>query len=429
MSADFVTQCPNCATAFNITHAQLNAAEGAVRCGACLTIFDGQAFIATEAVEFDAQGQQIEAEELVVDEQAVQSLADVVGPEIALAEPARSLLHTQADRVGPAEIQIPVIHVESNQTAAELMIAEPMATALAGVTGLNEPADSTETTENITASVAQDVSVEVRVMGPEQLNSVDQQDAFESAAVAAVNEPEVDALVGPALVDPALADNIALAGPRSDSVEADSVTADSVTADSVEALEDLSPLAGFELEFELDADEPEVDVVESEPSLKLASILKYLGWCSFNLLLLLLLLGQYLWFNMHSLSQDISLRSYYIRACEIIDCQLQEFQNVQALTATDLVIRSHQGNDNALIIDAIVKNAAPYRQLLPRLKLRFRSINGRILASRKLLPAEYLGGEMVGLRFIPANTEIRLSLEIVDPGIKAVSYSLVVLAP
>jgi len=36
-----ITQCPNCETRFRVTEAQLQVAQGRVRCGACLTVFDG----------------------------------------------------------------------------------------------------------------------------------------------------------------------------------------------------------------------------------------------------------------------------------------------------------------------------------------------------------------------------------------------------
>ena len=39
MSYEIITQCPNCSTSFKVKEVQLNAAAGAVRCGACLVVF------------------------------------------------------------------------------------------------------------------------------------------------------------------------------------------------------------------------------------------------------------------------------------------------------------------------------------------------------------------------------------------------------
>ncbi|PZE09298.1 DUF3426 domain-containing protein, partial [Pseudomonas sp. 57B-090624] len=40
MTESFVTQCPHCQTSFRVSRAQLGAAQGAVRCGACLHVFN-----------------------------------------------------------------------------------------------------------------------------------------------------------------------------------------------------------------------------------------------------------------------------------------------------------------------------------------------------------------------------------------------------
>ena len=58
------------------------------------------------------------------------------------------------------------------------------------------------------------------------------------------------------------------------------------------------------------------------------------------------------------------------------------------------------------------------------MRLRFYDIRGQVVASRVFRVKEYLGGELRGLRFIPAETEVRISLDIVDPGIDAVGYEL-----
>jgi hypothetical protein len=48
------------------------------------------------------------------------------------------------------------------------------------------------------------------------------------------------------------------------------------------------------------------------------------------------------------------------------------------------------------------------------------------VAQRTFKPADYLSGELTGLKYFPAFTEVRLSLEIVDPGKAALGYSLMI---
>ena len=55
---------------------------------------------------------------------------------------------------------------------------------------------------------------------------------------------------------------------------------------------------------------------------------------------------------------------------------------------------------------------------------RFVDVHGEVVASRVFRASEYLGGEMRGLKLMPSETEVRLSLEIIDPGIDALGYQM-----
>ena len=44
MTNSQLTQCPHCKASFKVSDEQLNAANGKVRCGACLNIFDAVAY-------------------------------------------------------------------------------------------------------------------------------------------------------------------------------------------------------------------------------------------------------------------------------------------------------------------------------------------------------------------------------------------------
>ncbi|MBD3647204.1 MAG: DUF3426 domain-containing protein, partial [Pseudomonadales bacterium] len=104
----------------------------------------------------------------------------------------------------------------------------------------------------------------------------------------------------------------------------------------------------------------------------------------------------------------------------------ETYRDPGSLSTTSLVVRSHEEFDNALRVDALLRNEAPFRQEFPVLDLRFSNTRNEVVAARRFKPDEYLGGELTGLRYIPARTEVRLSLEIVDPGKDALGYSLTV---
>ena len=58
------------------------------------------------------------------------------------------------------------------------------------------------------------------------------------------------------------------------------------------------------------------------------------------------------------------------------------------------------------------------------MNLQSYDVHDEVVASRILKVSEYLGGEMRGLKWMPAETEVRLSLEVIDPGNDAFRYQL-----
>lgn len=56
--------------------------------------------------------------------------------------------------------------------------------------------------------------------------------------------------------------------------------------------------------------------------------------------------------------------------------------------------------------------------------MRFADLNGHLIASRRFKPGEYLNGDLEGMAEMPPQTPIHIALDILDPGPKAVNYSL-----
>ena len=89
-----VTHCPECATTFRVSPAQLSARGGRVRCGRCARIFDGVASLLTE--------------------EAIAALPDEPSPQLGLFEPrqpASAPTPTEEVRIAPADIALPVAQV------------------------------------------------------------------------------------------------------------------------------------------------------------------------------------------------------------------------------------------------------------------------------------------------------------------------------
>ena len=97
------------------------------------------------------------------------------------------------------------------------------------------------------------------------------------------------------------------------------------------------------------------------------------------------------------------------------------------MVATNLVVRSHPYEKNALVIDVIIKNQAKFEQPYPVVQLDFEDMEGNAVASRRFEPNEYIGDKTLPLDRMPQNTPIHLTMEIKDPGRNAVNYQLLLL--
>lgn len=149
-----------------------------------------------------------------------------------------------------------------------------------------------------------------------------------------------------------------------------------------------------------------------------------LGWTFLSLVAALLLATQYIFFNFEKLAVQPSVRPVFERVCASVGCHLPDIPDPSQLKVDELVVRKHPEAEGALQVDAILKNHAPFPQPFPALRLRFSDSQDQVVASRVLRPAEYLQGDARVLRRMPPDTPVRISLEVMDPGKAAISYSL-----
>lgn len=115
-------------------------------------------------------------------------------------------------------------------------------------------------------------------------------------------------------------------------------------------------------------------------------------------------------------------RSYYASACQIVGCTLPSLIDRQRIRTQHLVVRDHPRVDNALQVDMVLLNTAPFDQPFPPIGLSFSDTSDTPVAGRIFLPSDYLGGEMAGRTIMPKGQPVHLSLEIKDPGENALSY-------
>ncbi|WP_256347575.1 succinyl-diaminopimelate desuccinylase [Pseudomonas gingeri] len=136
------------------------------------------------------------------------------------------------------------------------------------------------------------------------------------------------------------------------------------------------------------------------------------------------LAGQYIAYHFDELARQDQYRPWFQQLCPEIGCKVPSKVDIARIKSSNLVVRSHPDFNGALVVDAIIYNRASFSQPFPLLELRFADLNGHLIASRRFKPGEYLGGDLSGQSEMPPQTPIHIALDILDPGAKAVNYSL-----
>ncbi len=142
-----------------------------------------------------------------------------------------------------------------------------------------------------------------------------------------------------------------------------------------------------------------------------------------SLLLIMVLLGQYIYFARDHLAQQYTgLRPVLEKICGYLECKLALQRDLNKLQLTHRDVRSHPTAPDALLINATFVNRATFTQPYPAIELKLSNINGKLVGRRIFQPKEYLSGNPDISAGIPPGTQVYLVLELADPGKKAVNF-------
>ncbi|WP_085630877.1 DUF3426 domain-containing protein [Pseudomonas sp. R16(2017)] len=423
MTDSFVTQCPHCQTSFRVSHAQLSVARGVVRCGSCLQVFN--------------------AAKQLLEQRAGRETAVQAAP--APSEPPR-----------PAE---PAAAVP--QPAAPVEPAPPRAISQKQWSAAELDLDSLDLDEELARLEQREIQPITESGRPREESLSARRDSHEPDDGAwpdsLFSEPADERMAAPAPDDEPPAVEPEPAKPQR--------TEPSLSLEPVD-LDDEPPIPQLRLHDPIDPaarqerlsadDEPEGELPSVEPLRKKrergeraapgvrAEVLQDLTddplqldwqkrrspWGRRFLWLLLIILaaaglaGQYVAYHFDELARQDQYRPWFQQLCPQIGCTVPSKVDIAKIKSSNLVVRSHPEFSGALVVDAIIYNRAPFSQPFPLLELRFADLNGHLIASRRFKPGEYLNGDLEGMAEMPPQTPIHIALDILDPGAKAVNYSL-----
>lgn len=151
---------------------------------------------------------------------------------------------------------------------------------------------------------------------------------------------------------------------------------------------------------------------------------KRLFWTLILMALIAGAIAQVTWFQFDKLSRIPTLRPFYEMGCRWAGCKLPPLIDVSQIESQQLLVRSKADQPNVLVVDAIIINQAAFAQPFPAIALTFSNLNNDVVAQRLFQPDEYLAGDAKGMKSMPPNTPVEISLSIKDPGRDAVNYNI-----
>ncbi len=475
-SAPMVTRCPKCGTAFRITSAQLQSAKGAVRCGSCLHIFKAQDHLVDVATKTKSQNPV--ASKPAADNRSDREAKPNPNPAApkatpgaapkpaastnAVGEPGKSANPVKATSA-PKTQSKPATPAQQTSLAFNKPLLEDDDMLISD--DMDDPKTKSETNYEFDSFLDIDVkpstssSLFDRPFSTTEKDDEDEAQVDESWAEMLIDEEEQKP-VSPRAQKSFEEELEAFAQPQAQaSVESTPATAPptgkpglvfSLIGEKEEEVSSAKNQADADDEkpdsslFDTPTDEPKRQV-KTEPKIRaydssrsnlLMNIIpapveftakrmrswQHKLWPLLSLLALIMLVVQIGWFKFDYLSRIEPYRNIYRHLCPMLGCQLPALIDTSRIKAYNLVVRSHPDQANALLVDAIILNTAPFDQPFPDLVLAFSDINDKPLAARRFTPKEYLGGELAGRELMPKNQPIQLSLDLVDPGPDAVNY-------
>ena len=362
-----VTRCPDCATQFKVSEAQLQVANGKVRCGSCLAVFEG-----VDNLVWDSEFDENESADVTLDDLLDELKDDVATTTSTELLPAEDLINPPADED------------EGNANAPQLETDEQRMAPVPTASSADEVMLGAELDEEL--DFDRDLAASQIIQAADAQTEPDLRFALEHIAV----PPEEELLdLGPSYVGPdyagltrspahqaeaqqrsrnrreAMAEMRALAEQR-EAQEAAAPIDETQIADtppSVPAVTDAdlqtASTSAYPEEKELEQvwerkPDPAPQAVEtstqaSEPEAASAGSAR--SWrMPLVAAALVLLVAQVMYLQFDDWAVDPSFRPAYAAACTLLPCELPDRRALELLKSRALKVRSHPEDEGALLV-------------------------------------------------------------------------------
>ena len=416
-----ITQCPKCETTFRVNSAQLKVAKGAVRCGACLNVFNAADHFKNEQPL--ANKKQDDRTEDMFSANANKATAAAGSSAKPSSQPAAAETSSRLIQDDDDEL----IHDDRLiDDDSDLLIDDDSGLDLIDDEDENETNFANDFNEEfLSLSASANEANPFYSDGDMPTEDFEEDSGDDESWAQALLDDDEDEDLKPSVDQPVRVNPAPQVNKKKPEVELEDWDDEINEAAELAAAAQLRPEAkrpSSQFQY-IQADPLQLSLPDRR-----ARRMRWV-WFGCSVLAALGLAVQMAYFNFEKWSRDPQLRPWYQSACQQLACALPPIYDLKQIrtTATPRV-NSHPKFEHALSVDVLFMNHASYEQPFPVLQLSFTDKRGQLVAQRQFQPVEYLAGEAAGMNMMPSLVPVHIALEIKDPGPTADNYQVSFLA-
>ena len=450
------TCCSNCQTVFEVPEDLLASSDTRVRCGECLSIFDALINLRDQ----DAAEQRLRERDVDLSrlEHGPASAAGVVEESVELID-SQTLDELSATRSEQTVGR--VVDADFSGASSEShgeLTSGPSDVEAASVAGLANDTASLDVTYSDFDLFSEDADLpevayfdQTRDTPDFDFDSIelDEDETFNDTLFAhdvtvdarhglleSGQGSDVDALAGGLgrnadfVTDEGNRTPIVFTYRDSDDDSGGAVDSTTTTLDASESMpETIAIASNADVDRDAEPSDSDADVAEDSAVAGLPISLpedKKSPWLLRSLMFLSLCVlasGLYIARERNTLRNNPIARPILVAACAVFKCEVPQRVDLSSLRILQRSVYSHPTIDNALVINVAFRNEAAFDQQYPVLVIRLSDRNGRLVAKRDFLPADYLEQWQIS-DTLDAGKRLDISLEVNDPGHSARSFEL-----
>lgn len=165
------------------------------------------------------------------------------------------------------------------------------------------------------------------------------------------------------------------------------------------------------------------ELLAEEPVKRNWSWISPFFWTTASIFAVLIIFMQLMWFNRDRVLMEYpELVPYAKQLCKEFNCRLIRQRDARAIKLINRDVRLHPDYQDALLVNAAMKNELNVRQAYPRVQLTLFDTSGSLLGHREFVPDDYLDSSIEIDKGMPINSPVYFVLEVSGPTAGAVSF-------